>query len=293
MKRVHKFPKLGIKAEMICIPTTAGTGSEVTPFAVITDDETGIKYPLADYELTPAMAIIDPELMLTMPKGVCAASGIDVITHALESLVSVVATDYTTPLSLEATKLVFDYLPESYHGGADAHYAKERMANASAMAAMAFSNAFLGICHSMAHKIGARFNIPHGIANAMLINEVIRYNATDAPFRQGTFSQYKAPAAIERYARVAEHIGLSGKTNEEKVEALVAKINELKAELNVPKSIQEFGIKEADFVKSLDQIAEDAFDDQCTGANPRYPLISDIKQLYLNAFYGEEKRVQV
>ena len=292
-KRIHKFPRLRQKATMVCIPTTAGTGSEVTPFAVITDEATDIKYPIADYELTPDMAIVDPALMLTMPKSVCSASGIDVLTHAMESLVSTVATEYTIPLSLEAAKLVFDYLPKSYHGGAEAIVAKERMANASCIAGMAFANGFLGICHSMAHKIGAKFHIPHGIANAMLMNEVIRYNATDAPFRQGTFSQYHAPKAIERYARAADYMGVVGKTDMDKVEGLIAKINELKAELDVPMSIKDYGISEADFVGAVEKLAEEAFDDQCTGANPRYPLISDLKQIYLNAFYGERQRVEV
>jgi len=211
----------------------------------------------------------------------------------MESLVSTVATEYTIPLSLEAAKLVFDFLPESYHGGAEAIVAKEKMANASCIAGMAFANGFLGICHSMAHKIGAKFHIPHGIANAMLMNEVIRYNATDAPFRQGTFSQYHAPKAIERYVRAADYTGVAGKTDMEKVEGLITKINELKVELDVPLSIQAYGISEAEFVGVVEQLAEEAFDDQCTGANPRYPLISDLKQIYLNAFYGEEKRVQI
>ena len=288
-KRIYRFPQMGKKASLVCIATSAGTGSEVTPFAVITDDETGIKYPLADYELTPTMAIVDPVLMLSMPKGLCAASGIDVLTHALESLVATVATEYTIPLSLESAKLVFDYLPESYHGGSEAKVAKEKMANASCMAGMAFSNAMLGLCHSMAHKLGAKFHIPHGTANALLINEVIKYNATDAPFKQGTFPQYETPQAIERYAKAAEYVGLSGKTNEEKVEALINKINELKAEINIPMSIQECGVSEADFLAAVDELAVEAFDDQCTPANPRYPLIEDIKQLYLNAFYGEVK----
>ncbi|MCL1990025.1 MAG: bifunctional acetaldehyde-CoA/alcohol dehydrogenase [Defluviitaleaceae bacterium] len=292
-KRVHKFPRLRQKATLVCIPTTAGTGSEVTPFAVITDEKTDIKYPIADYELTPDMAIVDPALMLTMPKSVCAASGIDVLTHAMESLVSTVATEYTIPLSLQAAKLVFDFLPESYHGGAQAIAAKEKMANASCIAGMAFANGFLGICHSMAHKIGAKFHIPHGIANAMLMNEVIRYNATDAPFRQGTFSQYHAPKALERYGQAADYMGVTGRTNEEKVEGLIAKINGLKAELGVPMSIKDYGISEADFVGAVEQLAEEAFDDQCTGANPRYPLIADLKQLYLNAYYGEDQRVNV
>jgi len=289
-KRIHKFPQMNQKASLVCVATTAGTGSEVTPFAVITDDETGVKYPIADYELTPQIAIVDPALMLTMPKGLTAASGIDVLTHALESLVSTVATEYTTPLSLEAAKLVVDYLPESYHGGAEAKVAKERMANASCIAGMAFSNGFLGICHSLAHKMGARFHVPHGIANALLMNEVIKYNATDAPFKQGTFAQYETPQAIERYARAADYLGLKGKTNEDKVAALIAKINELKVELNIPMSIQEFGVDEKEFLATVDRMAEEAFDDQCTGANPRYPLIEDLKQIYLNAFYGEVKK---
>ena len=288
-KRIYRFPQMGKKASLVCIATSAGTGSEVTPFAVITDDETGIKYPLADYELTPTMAIVDPVLMLSMPKGLCAASGIDVLTHALESLVATVATEYTIPLSLESAKLVFDYLPESYHGGAEAKVAKEKMANASCMAGMAFSNAMLGLCHSMAHKLGAKFHIPHGIANALLINEVIKYNATDAPFKQGTFPQYETPQAIERYAKAAEYVGLTGRTNEEKVQALLNKIDELKREINIPMSISECGVSEADFLAAVDELAVEAFDDQCTPANPRYPLIEDIKQLYLNAFYGETK----
>ena len=288
-KRIYKFPTMGQKAMMVAIATSAGTGSEVTPFAVITDEEAGVKYPLADYELTPTMAIVDPVLMLSMPKGLCAASGIDVLTHALESLVATVATEYTIPLSLESAKLVFDYLPESYHGGAEAKVAKEKMANASCMAGMAFSNAMLGLCHSMAHKLGAKFHIPHGIANALLINEVIKYNATDAPFKQGTFPQYETPQAIERYAKAAEYVGLTGRTNEEKVQALLNKIDELKREINIPMSISECGVSEADFLAAVDELAVEAFDDQCTPANPRYPLIEDIKQLYLNAFYAETK----
>lgn len=288
-KRIYRFPQMGKLASLVCIATSAGTGSEVTPFAVITDDETGIKYPLADYELTPTMAIVDPVLMLSMPKGLCASSGIDVLTHALESLVATLATEYTIPLSLESAKLVFDYLPESYHGGAEAKVAKEKMANASCMAGMAFSNAMLGLCHSMAHKLGAKFHIPHGTANALLMNEVIKYNATDAPFKQGTFPQYETPQAIERYAKAAEYVGLTGRTNEEKVQALLNKINELKAEINIPMSIKECGVSEADFLAAVDELAVEAFDDQCTAANPRYPLISDIKELYLNAYYGETK----
>ena len=286
-KRIYRFPQMGKKASLVCIATSAGTGSEVTPFAVITDEQTGVKYPLADYELTPTMAIVDPALMLSMPKGLCAASGIDVLTHALESLVSTVATEYTKPLSLEAAKLVFDYLPESYHGGAEAKVAKERMANASCIAGMAFSNAFLGLCHSMAHKLGAHFHIPHGVANALLMNEIIKFNATDAPFKQGTFPQYETPQATARYAQAADYLGLGGRTDEEKVQLLMKKINELKAELNIPMSIKECGVSEEAFVAQLDRMVEEAFDDQCTGANPRYPLMSDIKEIYMNAFHGE------
>jgi len=285
-KRVYKYPRLGKKASFVAIATSAGTGSEVTPFAVITDDETGIKYPLADYEITPDMAIVDPQLMLTMPKSLTAASGIDVLTHALESLVSTVATEYTIPLSLEAAKLVFEYLPESVEGGASAKFAKEKMANASCIAGMAFANGFLGICHSLAHKLGAKFHIPHGFANALLMNEVIRYNATDAPFKQGTFAQYETPQAIERYVRAADYVGAKGSTDEEKIESLIQKINELKTACGVPQSIKEYGIDEKDFLNAVDQMAEDAFDDQCTGANPRYPLIDDLKNVYLNAYYG-------
>ncbi|HAX73251.1 MAG TPA: bifunctional acetaldehyde-CoA/alcohol dehydrogenase [Firmicutes bacterium] len=288
-KRIYRFPTMGKKASLVCIATSAGTGSEVTPFAVITDDETGIKYPLADYELTPNMAIVDPVLMLSMPRGLCAASGIDVLTHSLESLVSTVATEYTIPLSLEATKLVFDYLPESYHGGAEAKVAKEKMANASCMAGMAFSNAMLGLCHSMAHKLGARFHIPHGTANALLMNEIIKYNATDAPFKMGTFAQYETPQAIARYAQAADYLGLGGKTNEEKVQLLLKKIDALKADINIPASIKDAGVNEEEFLAAVDALAVEAFDDQCTGANPRYPLIADIKEIYLAAFYGETK----
>lgn len=286
-KRVYRFPRLGQKASLVCVATSAGTGSEITPFAVITDDETGIKYPLADYELTPNMAIIDPELMLTSPPSLTAAAGIDVLTHALEALVSTVATEYTIPLSLEAIKLVFDYLPESYEGGAEAKFAKEKMANASAIAGMAFANAFLGICHSLAHKLGARFHIAHGAANGMLINEVIKYNATDAPFKMGTFAQYETPQAIERYAQAADYIGLGGETNEEKVQLLIKKIEELKAQINIPASIKEAGIDEAAFLDSIGELAVEAFDDQCTGANPRYPLIDDLKEIYVKSYYGE------
>lgn len=285
-KRICKFPKMGEKAYFVAIPTTAGTGSEVTPFAVITDTD-GTKYPLADYALTPHMAIVDPEFMLSSPKSVTSAAGIDVLVHAIESHVSVVATNYTKPLSLEAIQLTFDNLAESYHGGADAIKAKENMANASTLAGMAFANAFLGICHSLAHKMGAQYHIPHGIANALLISEVIKFNATDKPFRMGTFSQYEYPQALERYAQIARMLGLSGKDNVELTNALIAEVEKLKAELNIPKSIKEWGISEEQFMADIDMMCVDAFDDQCTGANPRYPQISELKEIYLRAFHGE------
>ncbi|TDT68118.1 acetaldehyde dehydrogenase /alcohol dehydrogenase AdhE [Hypnocyclicus thermotrophus] len=288
-KRIFEFPKLGKKAQFIAVATSAGTGSEVTPFAVITDDETGVKYPLADYELTPNMAIVDPQLMLSMPKGLTSASGIDVLTHAIEAYVSVLASEYTKPLSLEAIRLVFKYLPESYEKGAEAIKAKEKMANASCIAGMAFANAFLGICHSMAHKLGGTHHIPHGVANALLLNEVIKYNATDNPRKQAAFAQYKYPDAKYRYAAIADHLGLGGTTIEEKIEKLVVKIDELKAQIGIPSSIKEYGINEKAFLESLDQMTEEAFDDQCTGANPRYPLMSELKELYLRAYYGAKE----
>ena len=287
-KRIYTFPEMGKKAEMICIATSAGTGSEVTPFAVITDEKTGVKYPLADYELTPDVAIVDPELMLSMPKGLTAASGIDVLTHALESYVSVLASEFTKPLSLEAARLVFKYLPESYHGGADAIKAKEKMANASCIAGMAFANAFLGVCHSMAHKLGANHHIPHGTANALLINEVIKFNATDNPRKQAAFAQYKYPEAKFRYANVADFLGLGGNTRREKVQLLMDKIDELKKEIGIPETIKEWGVKSEDFYSNLDSMVEDAFDDQCTGANPRYPLMSEIKEMYIRGFEGKD-----
>lgn len=288
-KRIFEFPKLGQKAQFIAVATSAGTGSEVTPFAVITDDETGVKYPLADYELTPNMAIVDPQLMLSMPKGLTSASGIDVLTHAIEAYVSVLASEYTKPLSLEAIRLVFKYLPESYEKGAEAIKAKEKMANASCIAGMAFANAFLGICHSMAHKLGGTHHIPHGVANALLLNEVIKYNATDNPRKQAAFAQYKYPDAKYRYAAIADHLGLGGTTIEEKIQKLVAKIEELKAKIGIPATIKEYGINEKEFLDSLDKMTEEAFDDQCTGANPRYPLMSELKELYLRAYYGAEE----
>lgn len=286
-KRVYKFPKLGKLANFIAIPTTSGTGSEVTPFSVITDRD-GTKYPLADYSLTPNIAIVDPELTMTMPRGLCVASGVDVFTHALEAYVSVVATDYTMPQSVKAGKLVLENLADSANGGATAKKAKENMANASCLAGMAFANAFLGICHSLAHKLGAKFHVPHGIANALLLSEVIKYNATDRPWRQGTFSQYEHPAAIARYAQYAREMGLTGKDDVALVEALVKRFDDLKAELGIPASIKEWGVSEEEFLAAVDQLSEDAFDDQCTGANPRYPMIADLKEIYLRSYYGTE-----
>lgn len=286
-KRVAPFPALGNKAMMIAVPTSAGTGSEVTPFAVITDESTGIKYPLADYELTPDMAIVDAELMMNMPKGLTAASGIDALTHALEAYVSVLATEMTNGQALEAIRLVFKYLPQAYAEGTTNVKAREKMAHASTMAGMAFANAFLGVCHSMAHKLGAEHHIAHGVANGLLINEVIRFNAVDNPRKQAAFPQYKYPNAKWRYARIADHLGLGGKTEEEKIENLIKAIDELKAAVGIPASIKETGVAEKAFYASLDTMSENAFDDQCTGANPRYPLISEIKDMYISAYEGK------
>lgn len=287
-KRIVRLPELGKKATMVAIPTTSGTGSEVTPFAVITDADTGNKYPLADYALTPKMAIIDTQLVMKMPKRLTAYSGIDALTHALEARVSVMASDYTNSLANEAARLIFDYLPRCYTNGAMDEEAREHMHNASTMAGMAFANAFLGVCHSMAHKLGGMYHIPHGLANAMLIGEVIRYNATDVPVKQGVFPQYKYPNAKAAYANVATYCGLGGKTDDEKVEHLIAAIEKLKAELEIPKSIKEYGIDEATFLAQLDELALKAFDDQCTGANPRYPLVAELKEILLKVYYGEE-----
>ena len=285
-KRVYTFPKMGEKAYFIAIPTSAGTGSEVTPFAVITDEATGIKYPLADYELLPNMAIIDTDFHMSAPKSLTAASGIDAVTHALEAYASMLATDYTDGLALKSLKTVFEYLPRTYENGLTDVAAREKMANAATIAGMAFANAFLGICHSMAHKLGAFHHLPHGIANALLIEQVIRFNASEAPTKMGTFSQYDHPHTLARYAEVADYLGVKGDTNEEKLEGLIALINDLKAKVGIKSSIKEYGIDEADFMARLDDMVEQAFDDQCTGANPRYPLMSEMKQLYLNAYYG-------
>ncbi len=285
-KRIYPFPKMGEKAALIAVPTTAGTGSEVTPFAVITDERTNTKYPLADYELLPTMAIIDANLMLSMPKGLTAASGIDAMTHALEAYASMLATDYTDGLALKALKTIFVHLPAAYERGAEDPAAREKMADASTMAGMAFANAFLGVCHSMAHKLGAFHHLPHGVANALMINEVLRFNAAEAPVKMGTFSQYDHPHTLARYAEVADALGAKGKTDSEKLEALIAMIDGLKKAVGIKGCIRDYGVDEADFLARLDEMAEQAFDDQCTGANPRYPLIREIKEMYLNAFYG-------
>ncbi len=290
-KRTYTFPKMGEKAYFIAIPTSAGTGSEVTPFAVITDEQTGVKYPLADYELMPDMAIIDADLHMSAPKGLTAASGIDAVTHALEAYVAMLATDYTDGLAIQALKVIFEYLPRAYENGQTDAVAREKMANAATMAGMAFANAFLGVCHSMAHKLGAFHHLPHGVANALMIEQVIRFNSSETPVKMGTFSQYAYPHARGRYAEVADALGLKGKTEEEKVENLIKAVNELKEKVGIKNTIRDYGIDEADFLARLDDMVEQAFDDQCTGANPRYPLMSEIKQMFLNAYYGNNEAV--
>ncbi len=285
-KRVYTFPKMGEKAYFIAIPTSAGTGSEVTPFAVITDEKTGVKYPLADYELLPKMAIIDADFHMSAPRGLTAASGIDAVTHALEAYASMMATDYTDGLALQALKVIFEYLPRAYENGLHDIEAREKMANAATMAGMAFANAFLGVCHSMAHKLGAFHHLPHGVANALMIEEVIRFNAAEVPAKMGTFPQYDHPHTLARYAEVADYLKLCGSTDEEKVENLIAAVNALKARVGIKESIRDYNVDETDFLARLDEMTEQAFDDQCTGANPRYPLMSEIKQMYLNAYYG-------
>lgn len=290
-KRIYTFPTMGQKAMMIAIPTSSGTGSEVTPFTVITDETTGNKYPLADYAVTPNMAIVDAEMMMKMPKGLTAASGVDALTHALEARVSGMATEYTNGICMEAIKLIFKYLPTAYNEGQTNIEAREKMAHASTMAGMAFANAFLGVCHSMAHKLGAQHHVPHGVANALLINQTIRFNAEDNPVKQMTFPQYKYPNAKAVYAEIADGLGLGGRNADEKIERLIKAIDELKEKLNLPKTIKEAKVTEKSFYATLDQMSERAFDDQCTGANPRYPLISEIKQMYINAFEGTEVKV--
>ena len=287
-KRVYTFPKMGEKAYFIAIPTSSGTGSEVTPFAVITDEQTGIKYPLADYELMPKMAIVDADMMMDAPKGLTSASGIDAVTHDLEAYASMMATDYTDGLALRSIKTIFEYLPTAYENGKDV-VAREKMANAATMAGMAFANAFLGVCHSMAHKLGAFYHIPHGIANALMIDIVLRFNASKTPTKMGTFPQYSYPHTLERYAEVADYLGLGGNTSEEKLENLIKAIDELKEKIGIKKTIRDYGVDEQEFLDRLDDLSKQAFDDQCTGANPRYPLIEEIKEMFLEAYYGGEK----
>lgn len=287
-KRVYTFPRMGEKAYFIAVPTSAGTGSEVTPFAVITDETTGIKYPLADYELLPKMAIVDANMMMNAPKGLTSASGIDAVTHCLEAYASMMATPYTDALAKEALGKIFKYLPRAYENGANDPEAREEMANAATMAGMAFANAFLGVCHSMAHKLGAFHHIAHGIANALLIDEVLRYNSQEAPVKMGTFPQYGYPNTLRRYAEIAESVGITGNSDEEKLENLIKKIDELKETIGIKPTIRDYGVDEKDFLATLDEMTEDAFDDQCTGTNPRYPLMSEIKDMYLQAYYGHK-----
>ncbi len=290
-KRIYTFPKMGEKAYFIAVPTSAGTGSEVTPFAVITDEKTGVKYPLADYELMPNMAIIDADFHMTAPKGLTAASGIDAVTHALEAYAAMLATDYTDGLALQALKVIFKYLPRAYDNGPNDPEAREKMANAATMAGMAFANAFLGVCHSMAHKLGAFHHLPHGVANALLIDHVMRFNASEVPTKMGTFPQYAHPHTLARYAEVADSLGIGGSSDEEKLENLIAEIDKLKAYVGIKPTIRDYVPDEDKFLATLDSMTEHAFDDQCTGANPRYPLMSEIKQMYLNAYYGTSDRV--
>ena len=287
-KRVYTFPKMGEKAYFIAVPTSAGTGSEVTPFAVITDEKTGTKYPLADYELLPKMAIVDCNMMMNAPKGLTSASGIDAVTHCLEAYASMMATEYTDGLAIESLKNIFKYLPRAYENGANDPEAREKMANAATMAGMAFANAFLGVCHSMAHKLGAFHHIPHGIANALMINYVLRFNSAEVPTKMGTFPQYDHPHTLRRYAEVAEALGFGGANDEESLNNLIKAIDELKEKIGIKKTIKDYGIDEKDFLDRLDEMSEQAFDDQCTGANPRYPLITEIKDMYLKAYYGKE-----
>ena len=290
-KRIYTFPHMGDKAYFVAISTSAGTGSEVTPFAVITDEESGVKYPLADYELLPDMAIIDADMHMTAPKGLTAASGIDAVTHALEAYASMMATDYTDGLALRALKVIFEYLPRAYDNGLTDAVAREKMASAATLAGMAFANAFLGVCHSMAHKLGAFHHIAHGIANALLIDEVLRFNAAEVPTKMGTFPQYDHPHTLARYAEIADYLGLGGKDDSEKLENLIKAIDELKERVGIKKTIADYGVSEEAFLSTLDEMTENAFDDQCTGANPRYPLMSELKQMYLNAYYGKHTEV--
>ena len=290
-KRIYEFPKMGEKAFFIAIPTSAGTGSEVTPFAVITDETTGVKYPLADYELLPNMAIVDADLHMSAPKGLTSASGIDAVSHNLEAIASIMATDYTDGIALQSLKMIFEYLPRAYDNGPNDPEAREKMANAATIAGMAFANAFLGVCHSMAHKLGAFYHIPHGVANALMLDEVLMFNASETPVKMGTFSQYDHPHTLARYAMVADYLGLGGKDDEAKLKNLIKALDELKAKIGIKKCIADYGVDEKEFLEKLDEMATLAFDDQCTGANPRYPLISEIKQMYLNAYYGKHEEV--
>ena len=290
-KRIYTFPKMGEKAYFIAVPTSAGTGSEVTPFAVITDSDTGIKYPLADYELMPDMAIVDADLQMSAPKGLTAASGIDAVSHSMEAFASMLATDYTDSLALRSLKIMFEYLPRAYENGEGDLESREKTANAATMAGMAFANAFLGVCHSMAHKLGAFHHLPHGIANALMLDEVIRFNSADVPAKMGTFPQYAYPHTKARYAEIADYLNLGGKTDDEKVESLITALDALKEKIGIKKTIRDYVPDEEDFLNRLDSMTEQAFDDQCTGANPRYPLMSEIKQMYLNAYYGTHEKI--
>jgi acetaldehyde dehydrogenase/alcohol dehydrogenase len=287
-KRIYTFPKMGEKAYFIAVPTSSGTGSEVTPFAVITDEKTGVKYPLADYELLPNMAIIDADNMKDQPKSLTSASGVDALTHALEAYTSVMASDHTDALALKAMQLIFKYLPVAYEKGSEDIKAREKMANASTLAGIAFANSFLGICHSMAHKLGAFHHLPHGIANALLITHVMRYNSSSKPTKMGTFPQYEYPNALERYVECANYCGITGKTNEETLENLILAIDNLKQKVGIKNSIQDYGVGEQFFLETLDEMTMQAFDDQCTGANPRYPLMSEMREIYLKAYYGDK-----
>ncbi len=289
-KRVYKFPKMGTKADFVAVPTSSGTGSEVTPFAVITDEETGVKYPLADYELMPDMAIVDADMMMSGPKGLTAASGIDAVSHALEAYAAMLATDFTDSLALQSLKVLFEYLPACYDNGENEPEAREKVAHAATMAGMAFANAFLGVCHSMAHKLGAFHHIAHGIANALMLEYVIRFNASEVPTKMGTFSQYAYPHTKRRYAEIAESLGLGGKDDDQKVENLIKAVNDLKKRIGIKETIRDYGVDEKYFLDTLDEMTEQAFDDQCTGANPRYPLMSEIKEMYLKAYYGKDYR---
>lgn len=288
-KRVYTFPKMGEKAYFIAVPTSAGTGSEVTPFAVITDESTGVKYPLADYELLPKMAIVDADLMMNAPKGLTSASGIDALVHSIEAYVSTMSTEFTDGLALEAIKLIFEYLPRAYEKGAEDVEAREKMAHAATIAGMAFANAFLGICHSMGHKLGAFHHLPHGVTVSLVLNEVMKFNSSEKPVKMGTFPQYEYPRALRRYAEIAEYLGIKGKDDEEKLSKLLVKIDELKDKIGIKHTIKDYDISEKDFLETLDEMSEQAFDDQCTGANPRYPLIEEIKEIYLKVYYGGEK----